>query len=722
MSAIRLSHVEIEGFRGYSKNANLEISGPLILLYGHNGTGKSSTLMAVEWCIFGDVAYLARLEGRSRDELVNQFSPSAMARVSVVLGDGHISYRISRAKKIGSTKTDFRVSTPEGDFTGDEAERVTFKLLGITLDDFIRAIYLHQESVKGLLVEEMASRDEALDRLFGLERIRNIVESVPLSKVRDIADDLEQKKATLSRKIEGAIEQCQLDLNKLKTKAAELGVSENEISLELALGRSEGIIHSLDALGSECGFAPVTILPSTELAQMDGFERKVKSTLREFETRIISAGRITELNTRKSELESVLRRYRQLNEELTANNSRLASLVAEFGKLEQIAISLDTLEKKMSQQEESRYQVDINSRLIEDAVTLLRTGKRESCPICGQTIDHDETLTKLEAEIRVGVRREIIALDNERRELEARKRELQSAKASMDKLAENTRNIELEIQSTLVEATALFGTTLSDEKHLLATTDARLEQIQKQISEFNAVYIRRATVLDTVRSDLDKIAAVSDILKKSMEFNEITSHFKSESEEIQQLQAAIVELRLMEGQLSTVMKTAGEVQAGLAKDIISQSQDDIESIYTRLCKHPVYDRLKVDVRARDVRGLVKNSYSIKAYNSSLGTETFVSTRFSAGQMNSVAIAICLALAKRLALKLGFLILDDPSQSLDSEHKRALVQILKDLSTQKQLIVSTHDEELRDLLRDQGLATTTFEFKNWGISGPIVEAR
>src|SRR5438309_11223620 len=105
--------------------------------------------MAIEWCLFGDVEYLAHLEGRTRDELVNQFSSSGTARVVLHLNDGAVTYKISRTKRAGSTKGDFRLTTPDGEYEGNDAESKAFQLLETTLDDCIRAIYLHQDSVKG---------------------------------------------------------------------------------------------------------------------------------------------------------------------------------------------------------------------------------------------------------------------------------------------------------------------------------------------------------------------------------------------------------------------------------------------------------------------------------------------------------------------------------------------------------------------------------------------
>ena len=66
-------------------------------------------------------------------------------------------------------------------------------------------------------------------------------------------------------------------------------------------------------------------------------------------------------------------------------------------------------------------------------------------------------------------------------------------------------------------------------------------------------------------------------------------------------------------------------------------------------------------------------------------------------MNCVALSVYLALATQLQHNLGFVILDDPSQNLDTEHKQALVGILSRLAPQLQVLVGTQDTELDELI-------------------------
>lgn len=75
---------------------------------------------------------------------------------------------------------------------------------------------------------------------------------------------------------------------------------------------------------------------------------------------------------------------------------------------------------------------------------------------------------------------------------------------------------------------------------------------------------------------------------------------------------------------------------------------------------------------------------IKATSSKSGMETFVRTIFSTAQKNVVGLSISLALVIGATHDFGTIILDEPDQSLDEEHKENLVDILRKTQNSKQI--------------------------------------
>jgi hypothetical protein len=96
---------------------------------------------------------------------------------------------------------------------------------------------------------------------------------------------------------------------------------------------------------------------------------------------------------------------------------------------------------------------------------------------------------------------------------------------------------------------------------------------------------------------------------------------------------------------------------------------------------------------------------------------------SQGDLNALALAIFLGLAATEGGRgaFGFVMLDDPSQSLGTEHKKALVRVLDGIAKHKPIILATMDAELRDLLF-AGLAREKQEyvFGDWTVeNGPTL---
>lgn len=66
-------------------------------------------------------------------------------------------------------------------------------------------------------------------------------------------------------------------------------------------------------------------------------------------------------------------------------------------------------------------------------------------------------------------------------------------------------------------------------------------------------------------------------------------------------------------------------------------------------------------------------------------------------------------------------MDDPSQSLDSQQKGRLVEVINELSRMKNIIVSAMDDEFKQLLKGNiTKAKTVYIFSDWmPDSGPKI---
>lgn len=96
---------------------------------------------------------------------------------------------------------------------------------------------------------------------------------------------------------------------------------------------------------------------------------------------------------------------------------------------------------------------------------------------------------------------------------------------------------------------------------------------------------------------------------------------------------------------------------------------------------------------------------------------------SEGHQDSMGVCLFLALCDYLeGDDLSLIMLDDVVMSIDAEHRRPLAQLLKeDISTDFQLMITTHDELWYRHLKSSGVVTSTntVKFTEWSIAdGPI----
>jgi energy-coupling factor transporter ATP-binding protein EcfA2 len=91
---------------------------------------------------------------------------------------------------------------------------------------------------------------------------------------------------------------------------------------------------------------------------------------------------------------------------------------------------------------------------------------------------------------------------------------------------------------------------------------------------------------------------------------------------------------------------------------------------------------------------------------------------SESHLNSLAIALFLAMAESFNEQIGFLVLDDVINSFDVEHRGRLAELLADGFAHWQLIVLTHDQQFFEHLSRRAPSWRRLEFTSWSYaSGP-----
>lgn len=158
---VKIDRITAQAFRGYPSSVEVVLSGDVVLLYGENGTGKTSLTEAFEWALFGTIVRKARSktpgEYQGSSWLRNAHAdPDKKTYAEVVLvSDSGRNHRIRR--ELEGNRTQLWID-------GEEAADVT--RLGLRIEDAFRP-FLGQCEIQALIDSEQKDRWEQLSAILG---------------------------------------------------------------------------------------------------------------------------------------------------------------------------------------------------------------------------------------------------------------------------------------------------------------------------------------------------------------------------------------------------------------------------------------------------------------------------------------------------------------------------------------------------------------------------
>ncbi|MGH9176921.1 MAG: hypothetical protein ACRD1H_21305, partial [Vicinamibacterales bacterium] len=145
-------------------------------------------------------------------------------------------------------------------------------------------------------------------------------------------------------------------------------------------------------------------------------------------------------------------------------------------------------------------------------------------------------------------------------------------------------------------------------------------------------------------------------------------------------------------------------------ELLKQISRRVAQIYARL--HPDEDLAAVSIEPWTAKGV---ELAIEFHGSRQRPPHGV---LSESHLNSLAIALFLAMAEEFNEQLGFLLLDDVINSFDIEHRGRLAELLADGFSDWQLIVLTHDQLFFEHLSRRAPSWRKLELTSWShAAGP-----
>ncbi len=713
MSDFILRKIEVCGFRGFTIKQEIEFGLPLTILSGGNRRGKSSVLNAVEWCLFGSQV-AAKEYGEIRErvnwEVRNLQSNVCYVECEFVSKASRKRLRARRTQGGGKRATDFWFELQGEPRNADEAG--LHALLKISPMDFVRAVHLHQEVLRSLITARPGERKEAIDRLLGLSELREVVRSLQEQKPKVWTESLDHSLDDLSTRLQIALKNKKTSIEEDAVESKRAGLEESDLSSEGALRHANSLVQDVMAFASQYQLAAPQMAGPTDLTGLENLLRTFPCELTKLRGQHPVLKNQGDLLTNKTRLEGMMKNYGDQTQAVTSAEKKIKELPMDHQDLGRLDGLIQRQSEEVVRVDTQMREVLANAEVLNRALDYFRNrlpGDQLTCPICGKTSktvsewqDHiqseiEKSHLKPLQERREELQRTLNALQNTRRMLVQLQKQVSSEKEDLGKIREG---IGRELSIVLRESddpAALLASKIKELGESLQALEAQVASINDRLSK-----------IDSSGRVLDRLLRIAKTKREIEHIEQISENqsFKALKVIRQQCEQYVEDVELLVEGLQNI--THAEAEKRLAR-----AQTAISNFFTTLTNRPDFPGLRVSP--------TKDGYAVELTSSTDSREAL--PILNQGDLNCAALSIFLALATapETTHQLGFVILDDPSQSLDTTSISNLCKILDAICDSRQLIVGTMDEELREEILKIGKNKKHYLFKEWDhTKGPNIE--
>ena len=694
---MRLHSITLEGFRGFVGRATVSLDADVIVCHGPNGAGKTSLLDGILWALSGHVD---RLGGAGSP--VSLYAKEGIARVELTLRSGDQLMTITR---VAGTRNQVRLAEGGAVIEGAQAEARLVALVLPHLTDrtdapgavgriLTRGVYLQQDLIRQFIDTDTAA-----------ERFSLISEIIGAGVVLDLQSELESGGRAWARSTNAArrdqLQPLQTQLSKVQETLARLETGQQIPTADIRTEAEAVLKEAIELLGT--GHLSMNAAPQSA-SELDRFLKELTAQRMAFERDLTTARGLLE------ELKSVkVASLDELRATLAAAAKREAAISTRIREIEgQIG---DEIRRLQDERQKQVLSAERSKRLAAMAqVALDELG--EKCPVCTQPYDKHITETHLRALIEhIGAVSGASVNDDQLKhfqELEAEGRRVRNeVVAEIANL--KGRLSELEAQQ------ALFQTRLAD----LGIED--LDEAEPLLNERVNSLAARLGGLTEILSRGERLTLAVVRLGEEQQRKEL-------ADQRTDLQQRAADLQTELDAQDKTHALAGRIIEGLRRASIEVTARQVKSlapllqlIYSRIDPHPTFKVTQIITQLDRGKGLLQAGILDPELD---GTMHEVGPILSSSQLNSFAVSLFLALNLGIrSLRLGLSILDDPLQSLDAINLLGLVDVLRRLREQRQIVVSTHDDQLFGLLQrklrpaTEGERLIIIRFEGWSKDGP-----
>jgi chromosome segregation protein len=645
---MKISFVEIAGFRGFKDRVRFDLPGGFVVLTGRNGVGKSTVLDALDFVLTGSINKFSvkAAKGGGLDEHIWWVGDGAADSYYVTVGfvDAHgKELSITRSREGG-------LVTPLNDVAGQLCEWEA-----------------QNDAWPQTLVQTSLIRDETIASLS-----LDLPEQARFSAVRAAigglaGPDYTERASALMRAATAVKADHDLRVSELQ---GELGRALSTLTEMRSVADGQSDVAAAERILATYAGDLITTSPGS---RAEALRRRVAERKRQ-------NAELEQLATRTEALEA--ERARSQSEE--ARSSAKAAAAALAAAQQAKALAGETLAHSESLMAAEREYDAFASHLVALVEHGQAVGLQDGhCPLCDAARNAEQFTGALQAtQARLSIRSE--------RAIRAAA-QLQLAQAE----AVRTEAAVVVAERSLAELTA--------QRELLAQ---RFEELKSAAQVLHLGVDQVAPV--QLRSALFQRREETARLEEAL----FTLEASSTHDRITGLEGRVQQLRMqVDEQASKVsaaergVETARQIEAAVkavANQVLTEHFDTVmpllKELYRRIRPHPDWREIEIDFGGR-VRA---------SLNFSVGDGRNPQFLFSSGQRRAAGIAFLLAIhLSRPWCRLRSLLLDDPVQHTDDYRALNLVEILSAVRrTGRQIVVAVEDPALADVLCRRLRSTTS----------------
>jgi exonuclease SbcC len=689
---VRPIALDLKNFRGWLGKHELRFGPGLTLLVGENASGKSSTLNAVEWCLFGgEVARKGSgIDERGDWEIAHRDTRGEVeVTLTLAVEGGTATLTRSRSADARSRDPDFvRLELPEEVL---EAEEVADWLRWCNLPDWPtwkHAFCQHQEQLR-VRVTDGGERSLQLGRLLGLEAYQEFNDTLKSLKTRDLEKVAKKELGEIEEELERALERPGAELRAIEDQLEQRGVARAEVGRVLIERETASLLDDAKRLADAIGLGAET--PNQESTDLDGalrwandWEPQVQARTGELERELGDLrGRWQELDIAMQGLEPSQRRLRDAQTALdgwTREHGDAAALDAQ-------RVGLKKQRTALVEEERGR---NVALALLRQALEEAnRRGLRDACPVCeSNVVGLDATMARrVEKQGADDIAKRLAPLESREVRVEEQLTELSRLLSEVRAAETEHEGLAKRLRSWVPEGGSDPTRAARDQLDAWKRNIFNLEEQLRDIDAYLRAFRPEREVLDLLTrwqvararadaaaGDLDQIAAWDD------------------------LQQVIDEA----ADLACDLDTLGD----LARDAQKQrSSEQVEVVNASLGRH--FGRIVGDSAEKGVRVVVKATATRLTYRLVDAGGEDITPILNQAALNALSFAMLFAQAEDRA-RGGlpqWLVLDDPGQNFDESGVSGLAEAVVAVAEIVPVLLATFPGTLSRELEDRATHST-----------------